>query len=64
MTADSAAAPRVYPLLTHPRVIVTPHVANPPALKRAAFARHVADNCARFKAGISLSGIIEMERGY
>ncbi len=61
---DPEPLPAGHPLLTHPRVIVTPHVANPPALKRAAFARHVADNCARFKAGISLSGIIEEERGY
>jgi len=61
---DPEPLPDGHPLMSHPRVIVTPHVANPPALKRAAFARHVADNCARFKAGNPLNGTIDVKRGY
>ncbi|MHB8796407.1 MAG: D-isomer specific 2-hydroxyacid dehydrogenase family protein [Candidatus Nanopelagicales bacterium] len=61
---DPEPLPEGHSLLTHPRVLVTPHVANPPALKRASFARHVAENCRRFRTGEPLLGVIDVERGY
>lgn len=61
---DPEPLPAGHPLLTHPRVIVTPHVANPPARKRAAFATLVRDNCERFRAGRPLAGVIDARRGY
>ena len=61
---DPEPLPAGHPLFTHPRVVLTPHVANPPALKREAFARHVAENCARFKAGLPLLAIVDEGRGY
>ena len=61
---DPEPLPAGHPLFTHARVVLTPHVANPPELKREAFARHVAANCARFKAGLPLLAIVDEGRGY
>jgi phosphoglycerate dehydrogenase-like enzyme len=49
---------------THPKILITPHVANPSALKKASFARLVEANCRRFLRGEDLAGIIDLERGY
>jgi phosphoglycerate dehydrogenase-like enzyme len=49
---------------THPKMLLTPHIANPPSLKKASFARHVEANCLRFLHGETLVGIIDLERGY
>ena len=61
---DPEPLPDGHPLLTHPRVLLTPHVANPPARKRAAFAALVRDNCERFRLGLPLTGVIDLRRGY
>lgn len=51
-------------LLTHPRALITPHVANPPHLKRLAFARRVHDNCSRFAEGRPLLAVVDTIKGY
>lgn len=61
---DPEPLPEGHPLLDHPRVLLTPHVANPPARKRAAFAALVRENCERFRLGLPLTGVIDAQRGY
>lgn len=61
---DPEPLPEGHAFFSHPKVLITPHVANPPGLKRASFARHVQENCRRFNAGEPLLGIIEPVRGY
>jgi len=61
---DPEPLPEGHRLFGHPKVLLTPHVANPPALKKAAFARHVAENCHRFFNGAELLAVIDLERGY
>jgi D-3-phosphoglycerate dehydrogenase len=48
---DPEPLPDGHPLLTHPAVLISPHVANPPATKRASFARRVEENCRRYAKG-------------
>jgi phosphoglycerate dehydrogenase-like enzyme len=61
---DPEPLPDGHPFFNHPKVLITPHVANPAALKRASFAQHVQDNCRRFNNGETLSGVIDSDRGY
>jgi D-3-phosphoglycerate dehydrogenase len=61
---DPEPLPDNHPLFSHPRVLLTPHVANPPALKKASFARHVEQNCRRFSLGENLLAVIDLKRGY
>lgn len=60
---DPEPLPDGHSFFNHPKVLITPHVANPPALKRASFARHVQENCRRFNHGEPLLGVIQTERG-
>jgi D-3-phosphoglycerate dehydrogenase len=61
---DPEPLPDGHPLLRHPRALITPHVANPPRMKRSAFARRVLDNCARFAAGRPLLAVVDTIKGY
>ncbi len=61
---DPEPLPDGHPLFGHPRVLVTPHVANPPARKRSSFAKHVSANCELFRTGKRLNCIVERGRGY
>ncbi|MEV0250947.1 D-isomer specific 2-hydroxyacid dehydrogenase family protein [Nocardia sp. NPDC050712] len=56
--------PDGHPLWVLPNAIITPHDSNPPQLRLAAFADHVAANVARFVAGQELLAPIDPERGY
>ena len=56
--------PDGHPLWTAPGVLITPHTANPPAMKQSSFARRVAENCARLRAGEPLVGVVDAELGY
>jgi phosphoglycerate dehydrogenase-like enzyme len=56
--------PDGHPLWSEPRALITPHVANTRAQLDAAFARRVADNIARFRAGQPLIGLIDLAAGY
>jgi phosphoglycerate dehydrogenase-like enzyme len=61
---DPEPLPEGHPLWTHPAVLITPHVANPPAAKRASFARRVEDNCRRYARGQPLLGVVDPDAGY
>ncbi|MEV6274999.1 D-isomer specific 2-hydroxyacid dehydrogenase family protein [Nocardia sp. NPDC051832] len=56
--------PDGHPLWVLPNAIVTPHDSNPPQLRLAAFADHVAANVSRFVAGRELLAPIDPDRGY
>ncbi|MEV0294047.1 D-isomer specific 2-hydroxyacid dehydrogenase family protein [Nocardia sp. NPDC050710] len=56
--------PDGHPLWVLPNAIVTPHDSNPPQLRLAAFADHVAANVARFVEGRRLLAPIDPRRGY
>jgi len=56
--------PDGHPLWDLPNVIITPHDSNPPHLRTAAFAEHVADNVARFLRGQELNARIDPAAGY
>ncbi|WP_043649077.1 D-isomer specific 2-hydroxyacid dehydrogenase family protein [Nocardia thailandica] len=61
---DPEPLPDGHPLWTLPTVILTPHDSNPPHLRLAAFADHVAANVARFVGGAELLAPIDPARGY
>ncbi|MET8648890.1 D-isomer specific 2-hydroxyacid dehydrogenase family protein [Nocardia aurea] len=61
---DPEPLPDGHPLWTLPNVIITPHDSNPPQLRLAAFADHVAANVSRFVAGRELLAPIDPRRGY
>jgi len=61
---DPEPLPDGHPLWSSPRVLITPHTANPPAVKQASFARRVTENCALLQAGEPLVGVADAELGY
>ncbi|WP_028479620.1 D-isomer specific 2-hydroxyacid dehydrogenase family protein [Nocardia sp. CNY236] len=61
---DPEPLPDGHPLWVLPNAIVTPHDSNPPQLRFAAFADHVAANVARFVGERDLLAPIELVRGY
>lgn len=61
---DPEPLPDGHPLWSSPRVLLTPHTANPPAAKRASFACRVTENCARLVAGEPLVGVVDAALGY
>ena len=61
---DPEPLPDGHPLWRLDNAIVTPHVANTPALGTPVLAALVADNAARFAAGRPLAGTIDPTAGY
>ncbi|TQF73703.1 hydroxyacid dehydrogenase [Rhodococcus spelaei] len=61
---DPEPLPDGHPLWSLPNAVVTPHCSNPPAVRPAAFADHVARNVARFAAGERLNAVIDPVAGY
>jgi len=61
---DPEPLPDDHPLWGFPNVLITPHVANPPAYERDLLAARVEENVRRFAAGEELAGRIDPERGY
>lgn len=61
---DPEPLPDGHPLWSSPRALITPHTANPPAVKKASFALRVTENCARLRAGEPLVGVVDAELGY
>ena len=61
---DPEPLPNDHPAWTNPRLLITPHTANPPALRRSCFVRRVEENCQRRLAGQPLLGVIDPDRGY
>lgn len=61
---DPEPLPDGHPLWSSPRALITPHTANPPAVKKASFARRVTENCTLLRAGEPLVGVVDAELGY
>ncbi|GAB2691149.1 D-isomer specific 2-hydroxyacid dehydrogenase family protein [Nocardia thraciensis] len=61
---DPEPLPDGHPLWDLPNAIVTPHDSNPPQLRTAAFADHVAENVRRFVSGHDLAARIDVVAGY
>jgi phosphoglycerate dehydrogenase-like enzyme len=61
---DPEPLPDGHPLWDLPNAMITPHDSNPPHLRTAAFARHVAGNITRFVAGRELLARIDVTAGY
>ncbi len=61
---DPEPLPDGHPLWSDPRVLITPHTANPRAQLDAALVRRVEQNVARFGAGEPLLGVIDPAAGY
>ena len=59
---DPEPLPPEHPLWSHPRVIITPHIASLPS--RPARARYAADAIAAFERGERVANVYEAERGY
>jgi phosphoglycerate dehydrogenase-like enzyme len=62
--SDPEPLPDGHPLWTHPRAIITPHIANPAATLRAGFHERLAENIRRWTSGADLIGLIDVDRGY
>ncbi|WP_222936784.1 NAD(P)-dependent oxidoreductase [Streptomonospora sp. PA3] len=60
---DPEPLPAAHPLWGHPRVIVTPHVADA-AMTLRGFRRRLAENVRRWRAGEELVGVVDPDRGY
>jgi phosphoglycerate dehydrogenase-like enzyme len=61
---DPEPLPDGHPLWSDPRVLITPHTANPRTALEAALVRRVEENVARFRAGEALLGVIDVAAGY
>lgn len=61
---DPEPLPDGHPLWALPNAIITPHDSNPPSVRSAAFADHVADNVGRFVGGDELAAQIDPAAGY
>jgi phosphoglycerate dehydrogenase-like enzyme len=61
---DPEPLPEGHPLWTEPRVLITPHTANPPDALARALAQRIEENVARFKAGEPLIGVVDVDSGY
>ncbi len=56
--------PDGHPLWSHPRVLITPHIANTPEMGVPLLAGHIEANVARFVAGRPLDGVVDVDAGY
>lgn len=61
---DPEPLPNGHALWGHPRVIITPHIANPQGAFGDAFASRLRENVKRFADGHALLGRVEVDRGY
>ncbi|MBX5440527.1 MAG: hydroxyacid dehydrogenase [Solirubrobacteraceae bacterium] len=61
---DPEPLPDGHPLWTHPRALLTPHVASPRAVEAATLAELIGENVARLAAGREPLGVIDPARGY
>ena len=54
--------PAASPLWTHPKIVITPHVAGD--ISPAAFADHIVEQFERFERGLPMEATIDREQGY
>ncbi|RUU13760.1 glyoxylate/hydroxypyruvate reductase A [Mesorhizobium sp. USDA-HM6] len=59
---DPEPLPAGYPFWSHPKIILTPHVAS--VTQPASAARAVIDNIKRYRAGLDPIGLVDRSRGY
>ncbi|WP_335304551.1 NAD(P)-dependent oxidoreductase [Sphingomonas adhaesiva] len=60
--AEPEPLPPEHPLLRHPRIVVTPHIASATSAQSGAHA--VLDNIRRHRAGQPMLGLVARDRGY
>jgi phosphoglycerate dehydrogenase-like enzyme len=61
---DPEPLPDGHPLWSHPKVLITPHNANPESAMRQNLAHHVGENTARLAAGQPLLSLVQVDAGY
>ncbi len=61
---DPEPLPVGHPLWSHPRVLITPHIANTPEMGVPLHAAHVRRNTMRWLAGDELEGVVDADLGY
>lgn len=61
---DPEPLPRDHPLWSLPNCLITPHVANTPAMARPLLSARIAENTRRFGAGEPLIGRVDVALGY
>jgi len=61
---DPEPLPADHPFWRDDRVLITPHVANPPAMKTQALAHRVRENTSRLTQGLPLLGVVDAVLGY
>ena len=61
---DPEPLPTGHPLWSDPRVLITPHVANPPAERHDRLKQRVTENVARLVRGADPLGVVDVARGY
>jgi D-3-phosphoglycerate dehydrogenase len=61
---DPEPLPEGHPLWTHPKALVTPHVACPPPVLLRHYATRVQENLRRLRLGEPLLGIVDVALGY
>jgi len=59
---DPEPLPPSHPFWSHPKIILTPHIAS--VTQPATAARAVIDNIRRYHAGLDLIGLVDRSRGY
>lgn len=59
---DPEPLPREHPLWSHPRVVITPHIAC--QTRAAEGAEHVISGIRAHRAGLPIAGLVDRERGY
>jgi glyoxylate/hydroxypyruvate reductase len=59
---DPEPLPNGHPFWSHPKIVLTPHVAS--VTQPHSAARAVIDNIRRHRAGLTLVGLVSRERGY
>lgn len=61
---DPEPLPADSPLWLEPRILITPHTANPPEAMDRRLAERVEENVRRYVAGDDLLGVIDLDRSY
>jgi D-3-phosphoglycerate dehydrogenase len=61
---DPEPLPTGHPLWSDPRVLITPHSANPHAARHRRLSERISDNVARIMRGADPVAVVDLTRGY